>query len=113
VRRAWLLLPSLLGCQGSYPLAPTLCDEWCDATQQSSCFTYDPAGCVASCERQGLDSAVCAPLVKTAVACAREHPPQERSCVFESEPSAYPCAQAIEDATTCTTVTAPPDSSAD
>jgi len=22
----------VLGCQGEYPLAPTLCDEWCDAT---------------------------------------------------------------------------------
>ncbi len=44
------------GCQGDYPIAPTACDEWCNASIEGDCFDYDPAACVASCERQGLTS---------------------------------------------------------
>ena len=46
-------------CQGDYPLAPTNCDRWCEATKELQCGYYDPASCVAGCEEQRMDRPEC------------------------------------------------------
>jgi hypothetical protein len=64
-----------LGCQGEYPLAPTLCDEWCDATRGFSCDFYDPAACVAECEDRGYTrNEACTQVLRAALGCVRETP---------------------------------------
>jgi hypothetical protein len=68
------------GCQNGYPIAPTLCDEWCDQTQQISCETYDPAGCVASCEKTGISSPACASFVQQTLNCLHDHPNETYDC---------------------------------
>ena len=60
---AWLAASSMLtaalamplgACSGGYPLPPTRCDEWCNATENFACEEdYDPAGCVSACRRSG------------------------------------------------------------
>jgi len=76
---AWLCaaLPLLAGaCSGGYPLEPTACDDWCDATKGASDFSceYDPAGCVSQCEAQQLDRKECRPVYDVAVECYRTTP---------------------------------------
>lgn len=41
-------------CDGGYPLAPTICDDWCRATQRANCAEDRPADCVADCERESI-----------------------------------------------------------
>src|SRR5437667_451142 len=47
-RPFWIALAAAVGaggCSGGYPLPPTRCDEWCDATKAGACVNYyDPAG---------------------------------------------------------------------
>lgn len=61
------------GCQGEYPLEPTLCDQWCEATHGFSCDFYDPAACVAECEERGYthDESCQQPFFE-ALACVRK-----------------------------------------
>lgn len=64
-----------MACQGEYPLEPTLCDEWCDATRGFSCDFYDPAACVADCEQRGYTHAeACRVPFREALACIRNTP---------------------------------------
>jgi hypothetical protein len=75
------------GCQSGYPIAPTACDQWCDATGQVQCSYFDPAACVADCEQQGLTSKPeCAATFAAALECYRSNPPTARGCVG---PGAY------------------------
>lgn len=63
------------GCQGEYPLAPTICDEWCHVTKGFSCGFYDPAACVSECEAQLFASGdACRAPVEVALACFRNTP---------------------------------------
>lgn len=48
--RAALLALMLGGCDGSYPLAPTPCDDFCGAEERGNCNDDDPADCVRDCE---------------------------------------------------------------
>lgn len=75
-RRVWLWLGmTLTGCSGGYSLAPTPCDDLCNATQGGLlCSDYDPAQCVVQCESQGLSSAACLPALKAVVRCFRANP---------------------------------------
>lgn len=62
-------------CQGEYPIAPTACDEWCDATQGLTCGGfYDPAGCVSECEEQNLTGVACRAPFEVVLACFRDTP---------------------------------------
>ena len=64
-----------LACQGEYPIAPTVCDEWCDATRGFGCDYYDPAACVSQCERDGLSrEGPCKVHFDAALACIRSTP---------------------------------------
>jgi hypothetical protein len=64
-------------CQGEYPIAPTLCDEWCHAAQTDDCGFGGPASCVAACEREGLTRADCRQQFDEALACYRGTPREE------------------------------------
>ncbi len=67
-----------VGCSGGYPLAPTRCDEWCDATKGGSCVEYyDPAGCVSSCEAARKSGRECAAEFDATIACYRRNPEAE------------------------------------
>jgi hypothetical protein len=74
--RLWLWLGlGLVGCSGQYPLPPTRCDEWCDATKGGSCVEYyDPAGCVSSCEAARNSGLECAGEFDATIACYRRNP---------------------------------------
>ncbi len=39
-----------VGCQSSYPIAPTFCDDWCRATRLERCG-QEPENCVEDCEQ--------------------------------------------------------------
>lgn len=90
----WLALMSLAlavptpACSGDYPLPPTRCDEYCDATKGGFCQDYySPAGCVAECESRDLDVEGCAPELDVAVSCFRESPVALRQrCTFDDVP---------------------------
>jgi len=30
-----------LSCEGDYPIAPTLCDDWCHTSEHVSCGNYE------------------------------------------------------------------------
>jgi len=77
------LAPFLLGlslasqaCSGGYPLEPTPCDDLCNATEGSLyyCSRYDPAGCVAQCEAQGLSGPPCRSQREALLACFHDQP---------------------------------------
>jgi hypothetical protein len=75
-----LSVAAAVACQGGYPLSPTVCDEWCDQTQRISCVPYDPAGCVASCEKTGISNPACASLVQQTLQCLRDRPNDTFDC---------------------------------
>jgi len=84
-----LFAVALAGCQGDYPIAPTACDDWCNTSVEVDCYDYDPASCVADCERQGfMSKPECAGEVDAAMECYRTLSPGERSC---SGPRGVPC----------------------
>lgn len=62
------------GCSGGYPLEPTPCDDWCDATRGECEAWYDPAGCVARCEQNNIDADECRTLFDVALDCFRHRP---------------------------------------
>jgi hypothetical protein len=66
---------ALGACSGGYPLPPTRCDEWCDATKGGNCVEYyNPAGCVSSCETAGMSQPACATQLDAMIACYRKNP---------------------------------------
>jgi len=70
------LVAAATACSGGYPLPPTRCDRWCDATKGGICPDYyNPAGCVASCESSHLtDVAACDPELEEVIACFHQTP---------------------------------------
>jgi len=73
-------------CQNHYPLAPTLCDRWCAASERDACRVVLPAECVVACEEerdhkqrpecdaQLLQLTECLDRLSDAQACARNQP---------------------------------------
>jgi hypothetical protein len=62
-------------CSGGYPLPPTRCDEWCDATKGGSCEAYySPAGCVSGCEASHVGDDACVPAFDAVISCYKQHP---------------------------------------
>lgn len=89
------------GCAGDYPLAPTRCDRWCEATKVASCYgqEYDPAGCVVACEKGIQLSHSCDDEMDEVIACYNAHPESlnERCTVV-----AVTCAPASQRLSECT-----------
>ncbi len=87
---AWLaLLGSALGlaagaCSGGYPLPPTRCDDYCDATQGMQCAeAYDPANCVSQCERANIDAPACHAELDAVIQCFKDTPHAlQQLCVY-------------------------------
>lgn len=89
-----------IGCQDGYPIPATLCDEWCEETSHVSCFSEDPAACVASCEKSGLTHGTCRDLTAKTVQCMRENPEPKLDC--ETQYTALgPCTTEQEAAIEC------------
>jgi hypothetical protein len=88
----WLALLGLtlpLGsCSGGYPLPPTRCDEWCDATRGGTCEEYyDPASCVVQCEQAKVDADSCNAELDATLACFRaSRNAVEQRCVYDTAP---------------------------
>lgn len=74
---AGLLLGLLGGCSGDYPLPPTPCDDWCNASQGGWSYCggfYSPASCVSQCEAEKLSGERCKPALDAAINCYRSTP---------------------------------------
>lgn len=88
---AWLGMGSALlvavsagACSADYPLPPTPCDDWCDATQGMMCEDYRPASCVSMCEKQDLDRSECRQAFDAVVDCFRRTPgAAEQQCEYD------------------------------
>jgi len=82
----WLALP-VPACSGGYPLSPTKCDEWCDATKAGICKDYyDPSACVATCESENLDAEPCLVPFDAVVKCFVNSPNALRQrCVWDEQ----------------------------
>jgi hypothetical protein len=92
----WLWLPLALafsGCQGDYPLEPTLCDRYCHATHGSDCFFYDPASCVLDCERDNRSVFCREPLDEVTACFERTSGALEAQCTYDPsrDPASVPC----------------------
>jgi hypothetical protein len=62
-------------CSGGYPLPPTRCDDWCDATKGGECEEwYQPASCVSQCEQSNSDREACRAQFDASVSCFRQSP---------------------------------------
>jgi hypothetical protein len=79
---------SLGACSGGYPLPPTACDEYCNATLGESCPEfYNPAGCVSSCEQNHSAPPECRTELDAVIACYNQHPELVgKRCSFSAEP---------------------------
>jgi hypothetical protein len=79
---------ALGGCSGGYPLPPTRCDEWCDATKGRMCEDYyEPASCVAQCEQAQLDVEACRSQFDAVLSCFRHSPGVlHQACVYDGKP---------------------------
>jgi hypothetical protein len=94
----WLVIAlgfasSVPGCSGGYPLPPTRCDEWCDATKGEQCPDYyNPASCVSNCEREERDRESCAAELDAVLACFRTTPGAAQArCAFSYVSGDLPC----------------------
>lgn len=58
VTQAALLATWLVACESGYPLAPTLCDDWCLATQRADCPGDWPHECAGWCTHFLYENAV-------------------------------------------------------
>lgn len=89
----WLVLVNVLlalplpACSGDYPLPPSKCDQWCDATKAGICSDYyDPAACVAACEDENLDTGPCLVPFDAVVKCFSNSPNALRQrCVWDEQ----------------------------
>ncbi len=69
---AWCALGA---CSGGYPLPPTACDEYCNATLGDYCPDYyDPAGCVSACEENHVAPPECRKELDVLINCYQQHP---------------------------------------
>ena len=96
--RRWALVAALApasatamtGCQDGYPIPATPCDDWCDQTRRIACEPYEPAACVAACEKEGFSREPCLALLQQTLQCLRENPSATFDC--ESEDTTFvPC----------------------
>ena len=86
---ASLALGALPACSGGYPLPPTKCDEYCDATKGQMCDEYyEPAGCVLTCEQGDLTDPSCLKELDDIIACYRRNPALTKDCDWYGEPRA-------------------------
>jgi hypothetical protein len=72
------------GCQYGYPIAPTPCDEWCEANRQVGCDARSPAVCVELCEESGMASKrECVATFETALSCLKAAVSAGKRCSFD------------------------------
>ena len=89
-------------CSGDYPLPPTACDEWCDATKGTSCpDSYDPAACVSHCEESRLIPPGCRTQLDALVRCFREHPSIPQMYCGPPSLKATPCKDETDEFAFC------------
>ena len=69
-------LASAIGaCSGGYPLPPTRCDDFCEATHGMQCENgYEPASCVSLCEQTNVDIEACDVPFQALLKCFRTTP---------------------------------------
>lgn len=95
----------LLSCQDGYPIAPTACDDWCEATKEFVCTSvrYEPARCVALCEEQGFTHKEgCEAQLRAVIECyASAPPPPGPRCSAASDMAAPECASKTAELTLC------------
>lgn len=91
---------NLQGCQGEYPLPPTLCDDWCHLSESGECGYSSPSSCVRQCEEQGYATR-CSAELQTAMQCFEDHPSQESGCGVFSRPNDDPCGSELSKLLDC------------
>jgi hypothetical protein len=97
------LLATAAACSGGYPLPPTRCDEWCDATKGGTCDEfYSPAGCVSNCETSQVTDEACDASFHAVLTCFRQHPAAvDAQCQYYSDGRTLPCAAEKEALSLC------------
>jgi hypothetical protein len=104
---AALLLGLLGGCSGEYPLPPTPCDDWCNATQGGWGYCggfYSPAACVSQCEADQTASDRCRPFLDAAISCYRRTPNAlVEQCKYDPQ-IPRPCQTEVEALAICVSV---------
>jgi hypothetical protein len=99
------------GCSGGYPLPPTRCDDWCDATKGLQCEYYSPASCVSECESTHFDDPSCSAAMDAVLTCFNHTPgAAEEQCTYELDQTTgtyerRPCQSESEALGTCAAVT--------
>ena len=92
-----------VGCQDGYPIAPTLCDRWCEVKKDQQCGYYHPAECVVACE-QAQGYAACEGAFAMWVTCLEALPRSALSCnqygIYNPN-DVTPCANEETAVTTC------------
>jgi hypothetical protein len=62
-------------CRESYPIAPSLCDDWCEAIHDDGTYcnvNMSPASCVSECEKYPMPKqSECVALFQTWIDCLR------------------------------------------
>lgn len=53
----WAVAFGVVACDRDYPVSATYCDDWCEWMVRACPEPYDPAVCVADCERRRKDDA--------------------------------------------------------
>ena len=90
-------------CQGEYPIAPTVCDELCHASDNITCGSWleNPVDCVLQCEAQRAPTAPdCDAQVWRVISCLRALPAGSNYC---REP---PCGEQYDALWQCQSVSA-------
>jgi hypothetical protein len=97
------LVGATAACSGGYPLPPTRCDEWCDATKGGSCEEYySPAGCVSGCEASHITDVACDAWLGAVLTCYRAHPEAvDAQCQYYSDGRTLPCTSEKEGLSAC------------
>jgi hypothetical protein len=94
---------ALSRCDGSYPIAPTACDDWCRVTQRANCEEDYPEGCVSNCEDRSIGRRFprCEAAWLTLTECYRAAPDSDFLCSDEESRPAPICIDERVSLTAC------------
>jgi len=94
----WCVAFAAFGCQDSYPIAATPCDEWCEANELLNCGAIKPAQCVVGCESAGYSLPRCKQALERDILCLQAAPKNVNYCSYLVD---FPCTAEQNDLYNC------------